>query len=263
MAIRNFQANAAVHFVIAAAAGAPIVAAANIAPYNGNFNIAVEMRLPNWSRIIAEINSWVDVMAAALHGIHASTVDAYRTRLLWGLMVYCHTSSANALGARGRGFTFTLQANDNTDRRYTIKKECLQLLLSRNANDAQTVTMYRVAAVTLEMFAIWSATVQHVPNWYAQVPNTFPQFAELAHIPYEYRTLANSHLNATQATSPLAVIFRDAFHAFMMTIPQNERGRYSRNVALEGQVAAAARTPQILAIANSHVAVGDPAIARI
>lgn len=263
MAAARYAVNVANHVIIVAAAGAPVVQAANIAAYNANFNLAVEMRLPDWPAIIGDVNAWVDAVAAALQAVHAGAVDAYRTRILWGLAMYCHTSSANALGARGRGYTFVYQANDNTNRRYTLKKECLQLLLSRNAANAQTVTMYRVAAVTLDMFAIWSAATQYVPNWFASVPPAFAGFAELAHVPYEYRTLANAHLNPNQSNTALAKTIRDGFHAFMTSLPVNERPRYSRNVSLENQVAAAPKTPQILDVANCHVAAGDGAIARI
>lgn len=231
------------------AAAIQAVAAANIGAYNANFDLLVETKVPNWPHIILRINTWIDAVANALVVVGAAKVPAsvlvvneVRTRLLYGLAFFTNTCGIGAVKAgKGRGFVFKITDAANVEQRLWVKQPCIAKLISPNrAADSDTVTIYRVAAVSVKAFAQVSAQKQYAPSWYAGHAKN----AELITIPYEYRSMANTNMGVVHSNSDSAKRFRNGFDEFMNGV-QPKPATYKRNLALESQLAAAGETPQL------------------
>lgn len=249
---------------VAALVAAPVAAANTVAFNNGNFAIAVETRLPNWTHIILAVNTFVDVMAADIERVHAGggvgNTNALRTRILYGLAVWANTCGKGALHAqKGRGFRFNWTAGDGTARTYTITAVCLRKIAVERAVNSNSVTIYRIAACTLDCFAEWATASAYVPSWFAG----HPQNAALVHVPYALRTLANANYGPTVATCASSALIRTGFHTMMMALPAEKRGTYRRNDALEAQIVASPKAPQVLTVAGVNLGNADPAPADI
>lgn len=257
--------NPDVDFVSAAAAAVAPVATANTVAYNnGQFAIAVETRLPNWAHIMLTLNNFIDTLAADICRVNAAAdvgaQNALRTRILYGLAVWSNTCGKGALHAqKGRGFRFNWTAADATARTYTITAVCLRKIAVERAVNQNSVTIYRIAACTLDCFAEWAMAAHYVPSWFAGHVNA----AALAHVPYQLRTLANANFGPTVAACASSALFRNGFHTMMTALPPEKRGQYRRNDALEAQIVASGKAPQMLAIPGVNLANDAAAPANI
>jgi len=234
--------------------------------------IEVENKVPDYPYIIGRLGVWLDATAKALHtsltSNNALALDAtaftyqyVRTVVFNGFCVFANCVGDGALNpAKGRGFTVKfrkvphLSYDKGGELEVLISHLVVGKMIDRGLRTRRSVTIYRLAAVTYQVFASWAVRTRYVPNW-------FPVKGVEHTVPYAYRSLANTTLAPVHAEADSALLLREAFDYFMLThVPEDKRGRYARDPTLEAQIARALAAPQALTVFASPVGPKAPRI---
>jgi len=224
----------------------------NYVNYESHFDVKVETKEPNWSHIVNRTIEFVIRLASRIESAYATqgitlNNDSLRTRIAYGLGFWSNVCGKGALHAtKGRGFTFMISDDAEFDEegnayvyKITIKRNALSSFIHvGKAVDGNSITIYRVAAITLDLYLEVAESTDYIPNWLTD--------HALHSLDKRYMTLASCHWEPDVAGSIGARAIRDAFSSFMNNVDASKRGAFSRNITLEEQIILMPKTPQLM-----------------
>jgi len=213
--------------------------------FHEHFNIRIETKEPDYPSIIESIVRSVNKLTLDIVNTHqkegmAMDPKAVRTRLMYGIGFWANVCGKGALDpGKGRGFKFTIGIDQNgisAPHEITVKRHALGSFIQHaKATDGRTITIYRVAAVTLDLYLRVATANDYKPSW-------LPENGSLDDLHKWCYTLSSPNLSPQYALSEGCCAVRDHFESFM----KDKKSAYSRDIVLERRVCELAKAPQIV-----------------